>query len=412
MLILIIVFILIQIINYHIMGRKLLNASFIIMGPYVIIACLNNLFFVDIGFLSITQNTFLFLVACEILFYIGDYLGQLCSMRFKYSQQYVREPSDHMLKIISVKYYILIVCCLQIIVLLQHLHVGGYSGMLANDFALFQPRGIMAHLLLSIKPLTAVLFYEWTKNKKNLSMISIVLLAIVVTASSFIKYHIISLVLFIFIYICLNEPKKFIKSGILVMGFVFSCFILNYFISFLMRNIGVNTDFYLLHLWKYIAGGTINTDLILENQAMYALPTTAWMKDFFMPLPAMFISKVIPGYSSKEFFLEMLPVTITGAEASNVISMLGFLACQSSVIFGGIFIIIWGWCASMILRIALYTKGPVVMSFASVFLTYNILSFFSSFFRLSSPWEELVWSIVIIYLFKRNIKITRRRIVV
>ncbi len=44
MLILIIVFILIQIINYHIMGRKLLNASFIIMGPYVIIACLNNLF--------------------------------------------------------------------------------------------------------------------------------------------------------------------------------------------------------------------------------------------------------------------------------------------------------------------------------------------------------------------------------
>ena len=94
MLILIIVFILIQIINYHIMGRKLLNASFIIMGPYVIIACLNNLFFVDIGFLSITQNTFLFLVACEILFYIGDYLGQLCSMRFQYSQQYVGRFPD------------------------------------------------------------------------------------------------------------------------------------------------------------------------------------------------------------------------------------------------------------------------------------------------------------------------------
>jgi len=96
--------------------------------------------------------------------------------------------------------------------------------MISNDFAMFQPTGAAAHLLLSIKPLTAILFYEWLKNKKDFSALGLVFLALGTTASSFIKYHIISLVLIIFVYCCVNETKYFVKYGIWVISAMFHFF--------------------------------------------------------------------------------------------------------------------------------------------------------------------------------------------
>lgn len=399
-------FIGIQWIECNIMKKGLFNATFLIMGPYIILSILNNICFVHMGFIRISETTLFFLLWIQVIFFFGDFWGQICAQKIKDKMVNVKEYSTLKINYPLIKVYILSVCVLRIGTLLIKFFSFGVEGMIANDFAHFGLTGIVAHLQLSIKPLLAVLFYSWTKNRKDYASLLIVCLGIIITFSSFIKYHVITLVLMIFIYYCINRPHKFIKIGITTLGMIFLLFIGNYLLGFILRGTHSNFEFYVIHLWKYIAGGTINTDVVLNNSNQYMMSIEEWLRNFLMPFPSMFINKFIKSYSSITIWFPFTPVMADGSELSNVVSTAAFISFLPSIVIEISMFCFWGWFSALILRLALSIKSLLIRSFATVFFTYNILSFFSCFFRLSAPWEELMWSIIIVIFI--HLRISRK----
>lgn len=400
---LVLTFILIIIINYKVNNRRLFSSAFLIIGPYIVIVALNNIYFTKIGFIRISTRTCLFLSITMILFCIGDMLGQYCCSKVKKTNINLICNKEELNKknIKWILLYVALVCLFGVVEIVVKFRYYGYSGMIANDFKHFARTGLSAHLFLSIKPLCAILFCYWIKNKKEIYPIFMVILAGILTASSFIKYHIITYVLLLYIYTCFCYPKLFIKYGIRVIGLVLVMFIGNYAVSFSMRSSSVDSSFYLYHIWQYIGGSVINLNYIISNPLEYMLSLPQWLSSILLPFPAMFILKLIPGLKFSYFQMDMLPITTMPAKYSNVTSMIGYILCQPFTVFSIIVIIIWGVISGFILKKAINCNNRIFISFASVYMTYNILSFFSTFFLLAAPWEELIISVIIVAAFTK-----------
>ena len=104
---------------------------------------------------------------------------------------------------------------------------------------------------------------------------------------------------------------------------------------------------------------------------------------------------------------DMLAVGLNGEE-SNVVATLGYMLCQSSTLFAVAIVFLWGAVSEGVFYLSRARTSDAVKSFAAVFFAYNTLSFFSSFFRLSGPWEELIMAFVIVWVFsyhKRTVSV-------
>ncbi len=404
------VFALILLVQYKINNRRVLCAFLLIMGPYVAITLLNNTIGVAYNFYSIDHTVIGYITVFMCIFYLGSLAGRRLTMHRRLVPGGIAgaDGQAHSINLKWVCLFVFAVCLLRTAQLGVRFLQNGLSAMMADDFALFQMDGIVGHLMIWIKPLCAILFYEWMKQKRKIVYLLLVGFAGGLLASSFIKYHIITFVLLLYIYCCLKDHRYFFKLGVGVLILIFAVFILNYLVSFVLRSMEVDSSFYLLHLWKYIAGGTINMQAVLSGPDSITLTVGQWLYDFFMPIPRMLLKGLTgAGDEINLFNPDMLAVGLNGEE-SNVVATLGYMLCQSSTLFAVAIVFLWGAVSEGVFYLSRARTSDAVKSFAAVFFAYNTLSFFSSFFRLSGPWEELIMAFVIVWVFsyhKRTVNV-------
>ena len=387
------------------MRHTFFDTFLFVVGPFVAIILLNNVFIVKLGFIEIPAYIITMHTVAMLVFYLGTCFSQHLYPRIN-SQRVVRYDS---LSDYSIKTLLWIISVCELIIIIDDLIRLRRFGPLnfINGGEAFGSSSIAAHLSRLLVPLLIILydFYCEKKVKKYLVNLGIGLILLFAT---FIKYHVIGAVLSIFIYVAIKRPDLIRKLGLIVIGMVISLFVVNYMLTFMAYRVNVSNEFYFQHLWQYIAGGTINIDTAIQyfnNSPDKHLSIIEWIWEMLSSFPSM-ITRGLFGWRITEYnFSYMIPFfDIGGFSRANVLSIPGAAFIQAGYSGLTFFVFISGIIVQYIFLKAKNTKSVSVLTSASIFLSYCLLSFFSSFFELTGPWETIFWSIVIIPVLKMKIK--------
>ena len=209
-------------------------------------------------------------------------------------------------------------------------------------------------------------------------------------------------------YFAIRYPKVIVKFGLLVLAVIFGAFILTYVVSFIIYGTQVEAGFYIKHLWSYLVGGTlnINTAQLYLRGRVNEFSIFSWLFQMITSLPTMFTKKLF-GFSFTDYaFAGMLPELYLGVDGStsNVVSLLGAGYIQSNEFLFGLFVFFWGMLVQWVYVRVKESDNVGVQLAGSIFLAFNMLSFFASFFELPGPWETIVWGLLVGYLIRRKKK--------
>lgn len=398
------------------------DAFFFVMTPYVAIILINNLLMIYLGFRPVSDNTILLHLYALIFFYAGTRVGDYCGYNrplkvYLYNKRYPNRliwsrkasPIKAFLQPVTVKEVDiqkvkLITAICQIIIALdivtRVLKYGAVNFVKGGEYG---QASIPAHLMLLIIPLSILLLEDFYKNKDKTSLV-LVGSSIIFIFMTFIKYNVISTIIGIFMYFAIRYPKVIVKFGLLVLAVVFGVFILTYVVSFIIYGTQVEAGFYIKHLWSYLVGGTLNINMaqLYLNGRVNEFSIFSWLFQMLTSLPNMFTNKLF-GFSFTDYaFAGMLPELYLGAggTTSNVVSLLGAGYIQSNDFFFGIFVFLWGMLVQWVyVRVKESDKVGVQLA-GSIFLAFNMLSFFASFFELPGPWETIIWGLLVGYLIR------------
>lgn len=394
--------------------KKLANFSifdgfFFVMSPFVFIILLNNLFFYKIGFHKIESDIVYLHALAVAVFGLGSLLVDMRRQMIKVQPVLMKyETPDLRLSWL----YTIVIGAIAIVFLdiVMRVQAHGLANVLATAQGTEQG-SIAAHLTLLLNPLSVLLF-DYYCEKKNKACLFLWAIALVCVFATFIKYHIISAVLTLAIYIIIRRPSL-VKKVIIVAGIgIVLFFVLNYAIGFNVRDIEVETSFYLKHLWKYLAGGTTNITNLEQYIVGYKIELSFgdWLLAILTSFWDMFSLKLFGVEISDYQFSTVLPyfpLNIEGDETSNVISFLGAVYLHTGIVGFVVFTFIWGILVQAVYTTAKESRSLAAVLPASVFLAYNMLSFFSCYWELSNPMETIILAFVLFFFLpKRKTKKT------
>ena len=390
------------------------NSFLLIMGPYLIIIIINNIFAYKFGFFKISNGAILVHLLAFSSFFAGAAykVGIINPLKnklnrkrhFASSQIDINDPS--FLRFINIFVTVVgLLCLANIFLSFRTLNsVGG--GNLEHLAA----KGVLGHLLLGARIFVPILL-DVGLQKKNKRYLFSSILIIIVTFSSFIKYHIIGLTLYLYSYFFWKNRKKIIKYTFLLIIGVFALFSVNYIIDFLSKGLTYDfygSDYYVRKFWHYIAGGTIKVNDLVGNETV-----TYNMFDFIIhnaaAYPNMFIQKV--GLDVIEPFGHFGTVegfTPIGYNInSNVISFLGQMYNNGAIMPFVFLTFLFGLIAQSCWdAIRFSSKVNKVLS-SSIIFSFFLFSFFHNMWRGAiQPWELTIFAYILPVLFW---KLTRRR---
>ena len=230
-----------------------------------------------------------------------------------------------------------------------------------------------------------------------------VLLLILVTFGTFIKYNVIGLFVTLFMFIMIYRKSLLRKAIIVLVSITCIVFVSNYAVGFFLRDVEVDSSFYINHLWNYASGSLIYDNYIFGYHGV-RVGVSIWYKlmTFICGLPNMFIYKLSGDKIFPHERQDDLVISSDGT-TSNVVDAIGYIYPSH-----GYFYEILCFCAVIILigffSALIYKKGLVkskrIHSFLAVYITYFVFfSFFGTFYIVSGPWEILVYSLIIPQLF-------------
>lgn len=389
--------------------KKLANFSifdgfFFVMSPFVFIILLNNLFFYKIGFHKIESDIVYLHALAVAVFGLGSLLVDMRRQMIKVQPVLMKyETPDLRLSWL----YTIVIGAIAIVFLdiVMRVQAHGLANVLATAQGTEQG-SIAAHLTLLLNPLSVLLF-DYYCEKKNKACLFLWAIALVCVFATFIKYHIISAVLTLAIYIIIRRPSL-VKKVIIVAGIgIVLFFVLNYAIGFNVRDIEVETSFYLKHLWKYLAGGTTNITNLEQYIVGYKIELSFgdWLLAILTSFWDMFSLKLFGVEISDYQFSTVLPyfpLNIEGDETSNVISFLGAVYLHTGIVGFVVFTFIWGILVQAVYTTAKESRSLAAVLPASVFLAYNMLSFFSCYWELSNPMETIILSFVLFFFLPKR----------
>lgn len=384
---------------------KIVDAYFLIMSPYVFIIIINNLVMVETGFDVISDRIIYIHVLGILLFYVGAFGGEclMSKMKFKPLFKPTMYENISLKKLIVLTFFLVVAVGLgKSLLIYKYGLIGFISG--GDSIKMFS---IFNHLILLLYPCTMMLCDYALKERKRYYYV-LVALAIFLVFSSFIKYHIISLLISIFIYIIIRKPKYFIKCGIATLALIVTSFVINYMLDFMSNDIQVENQFYYNHLWQYVGGSTIVMEYMenyIGNNSNYSI--IEWLWGMVTSFPTIFTKAFFDTAISDYDFSTTLPmVKIGNASGSNVVGILGSAFLQGNMLSFSLFMIGWGMIVQFVVtnlnQRNTNTVAPVLVG--SIFLSFNILSFFSSFFVLSNPWETMLCAAILPSLIKNRSK--------
>ena len=294
-------------------------------------------------------------------------------------------------------------------VLAAHL---GMAAVGQEAFSGYLTSGIPGHIFLSSAPLVPVMFYYWLKNPGRIRYLLAVLCLTGLFFMTLVKYHVISVAIATY-FLAAIEDKKYLKTGGLLLGAAgTSVFVLNYFISFLVRGVAGNIDnsFYMNHFWNYAAGSLVYDNRIFINGIRTDVSIFYKLGSFVAApvnlfLYGLFGLRLFPHDTLKHYLVA------SNGEKGNVVDAIGYLfpskGSMVDILVFGLVILLFGALFSWIYH-SLYLKSirenrlPVMLAY---FMTYFVfLSFFGTFYINLVPYEILFWCWVMMFVFdKRNI---------
>lgn len=387
--------------------KNIINPISLLMMPYLLLVLFNNTLAYRIGFYKVDDKVLAMYSLSFIFYYIGTIFSSINNKKI-----YLREDYNKFIflnyKINLMTNILLIIGIIGLIRLFYLIKVFSFSefeGMMGN--------GIVGHLILLSYSIAPIIFLYWLDNKKRIKCLIAVILILIATFSTFIKYNAIGFIINIFIFVSLYKKSILKKSVIIIIFIIIILFVSNYAISFYFFNVKPSTEFYLKHFLTYALGSIINSNHIFLEGINTHLTLFHKIMIFIFALPNMFFNKII----GKVFFPWSIATydfyPISDNESSNVMDAIGYLypsyGSEIEIMIFYIFMLVIGF---IFYKIYIYSikKIYVFNTLISNFMTYFIfLSFFGTFYMLPSPWEILIYSIFVPKLFLKKFRKEKER---
>lgn len=391
---------------YRLKG-ELLNVFTILVLPYLLIIPINNWIMVKYKFYMISNRVIWMLFFAFVAFFLGNVLF---SEKVSLTQKKSAKDKFKNLDIIKMSKYIILVEIVTVLRILLLIFDKGIGYLGTEEFENWLLSGLLGHFLLTIYPLIPIIFYYWLKNKIKIKYLIISLIGIGLYFMTFVKYHSIGMIVLIYIFVSLEETKYFIKGGLVVLGMVVVLFVGNYFLSFFIRGTNklVQDSYYFTHLWNYIGGSIIYDNYIFTNGVKVDVNIFYKMGSFCFAVLNWFFSVAFEMPIFPHEALSFKAVGLNG-ERGNVVDAIGYLYPSKGGAFEvGVFYIIIFIIGVLFDRI--YTKSlknrehfNITLCIFLVFFVF--FSFFGTFYINLPPWEILMWSVVMLKIFDKRVKI-------
>lgn len=380
--------------------KNIINPISLLMMPYLLLVLFNNTLAYSIGFYKVDDKVLVMYSLSFIFYYIGTIFSSINNKKIYLREDYnkFRFLNYKINLMTNVLLIIGIIGLIRLFYLIKVFSFSEFEGMMGN--------GIVGHLILLSYSLAPIVFLYWLDNKKKIKCLIAVILILIATFSTFIKYNAIGFIINIFIFVSLYKKSILKKSVIIIMFIIIILFVSNYAISFYFFNIKASTEFYLKHFFKYSFGSLINTNHIFLEGINIHLNLFSKVMIFFFALPNMFFNKFLGRIYFPWTIAKYNFYFVSSDEKSNVLDAIGFLYPShgkiAEIIIFYFFILVIGYIFYKI-YIHSIKKRLIFSTLISNFMTYFIfLSFFGTFYILSSPWEILIYSIFIPKLFLKK----------
>ncbi len=380
---------------YTIKRRSLLNATFLFAAPYVFIILLNNNVMVNLGYFSIKETTFRVL----LIFTVGLAIGSVIQMAFKKRVRFSIESSDlgsyisdrSISKINTFLWFVIIIRIFNILLSIRSV---GLAALYANDFEALQLSGLIGHITLLGTALVPYVYKHYLKNKNARDLI-VILAYCGVLFASFVKYHVIILIIVLFFEYGFFYPQKIIKAFIILFGSTLILFVGNYWLSFILRSINFSSAFAISKVWTYVAGGTITNDVLLQTESnSYSMGQ--WLLSIPSGIVNLFSSVIVgkPIIENVGWGHVIIGQTSIQAYWTNVYSQLTYLSQYSNILEMIATSIIIGFAGEASIPSTSESDDSYTKPTRLFILSFIFLNFFSNYFSLSSSWEIIGWSML------------------
>ena len=317
-------------------------------------------------------------------------------------------------KIDSMANFVILLGVIAIIKLIQLILTGGFRSNF-DDMEGVMGNGIVGHLLLLSYSLIPILFLYWLDHKRKVKCILAIILILIVTFATFVKYNIIGVIVSLFICTTIYKKSLLKRSLMIMFSTVVAIFVINYAMGFVIRSISVDNSFYLNHFWVYAGGSVINDNGIFTGTVNNDFGVLYRLCIFLFALPNMFIKKFSGGvgvfpHVKKPF----LSIGNKYGMQSNVVDAFGYLYPYGKGTFEYVIYYFSIFLLGMIFT-SIYVKSKRNSKYFNVFginfMTYFVFfSFFGTFYINSGPWEILVYSALIPCLFLTETKLRHGKI--
>ena len=405
---LVLLFILFYFINMQIIGTQFNGFSFVFL-PYVFITIVNNTLWKN-DFYPITTSA----IGVMCFAMLSYEIGLLFYYRVNSQRHHANVSNAHLYSLhgteinyIFVERFIAVVTIYRLMIIIYVYINGGLTAVSRNDFAALDLGIISGRLVICLYPagwmIAMRLFGDQELSKKNkIKYGFFCVLIVVVQFMSTVKVYAMLFVLGVFLISIVFNKKNVIRGSILLVGIVMFMFFGNYAIRWFSIDKSVPTlDYTLIHFWKYIAGGTINLDGVINSGT-----TTYNIIDFWTqvlsPIPNEFLiplGQKITCTGTIPYITNFPSVSPNHYELSNVTNLFGRLyGC------GGWNVI--GFSISVMLFAVITEKSVFEYRTAKsisgflvglALLGYSSLSFFSLYYATSTFWQVILYS----YLFSK-----------
>lgn len=394
-------------------NQRIINAVNLLIVPYLIIIPINNYYMTKNGFFEISEPVINMFIASSVLFFCGSIIVDLRKAplrRRDNNEQLYNEDILNYYKLANMRKYVVGVETITLLRAFYVIATRGIEYLAGEDFSGVLTSGILGHLFLTIYPLIPIMFYAWLKDKKYIGFLIVAIIGVALTFLTFIKYHSIGMLVFIYLLICLQD-QKYVKKGTIVVSVgAILFFVGNYFISFFLRGISGNISgqYYFNHLWNYMAGSLIYDNRIFEGGVRVGVSIFYKLGSFIFPPVNIILNKLFgislcPHEKQPHYFVGR------NQEVGNVTDAFGYLYPSHGDLFDLIcfcvIIILLGIVFTYIYNKALKNRYRIHCNLAAFLTFFVFFSFFGTFYINFVPWEILLWSAIMPMIFDRRIRV-------
>lgn len=399
--------------EYHV-SKRAINIIAVFSIPYMIVIPINNIFMVQHGFYKISEQVIYMILGGLVFIFIGAFLVDVSARkRGQRGRQDDLNNKNHVFdryKFDKIAQYTLFVEIVTVLRLLYVILVHGLNYLTTEDFSGVLISGPFGHLFLTIYPLIPIQFYYWLKHKTENIYLVLAVGGTILLFLTFVKYHVIGMVVLIYLF-CAIEDSRYLKIGsIALASIVILLFVFNYALSFFLRGTisEVNKNFYLNHLWNYIAGSLIYDNNIFLGIVRNGVGTWYKIGTFLFGAINIFVQFIIPGGAFRHQKLPHLLVADNG-EKGNVVDAIGYLfPCNGELIdyiTWAVFLLLIGIIFNFAYNKSFRAHNGFHIQICVLMTFFMFFSFFGTFFIGFMPWEILLWSFIVPKMFDKRVKV-------